>query len=532
MWPFTSWGKKNAMIGRAQTIMTSLGDARGMERTADAYADEGYGANTVVFRCVDIISKAVASIPITIRKADNKGEYGDPQPNHELARLLAKPNPLQSYRTFTRANTALLLITGTNFTEAITTGLTPMPGNPFVKKQRPIELWSWSPFHMKVAEYKPKQRMPIGYAWDNGDATQRRAWDVDKQNGDCNLFIWKTFNAKDDRFGMSALQAAALATDRSNAAGKWNFSLLKNRCAPPGALSTEQVLSADQYNALKEQVEKQYSGADNAGRPFLLEAGLKWITMALNPAEMDWLEGSNMASREIAAAFGVPTQVIPLQGDQTFANYEQARAALWEDTVIPLAMDYYDELNRFFAKYWPDEKLAIVPDLNAIPALEVRRAERMTSLSTCTFLSTNEKRAEINYAAHDPEEVENEADMIFAPAGIPLGGMPAITETEPEPGSEADANKIKPGTAPVDGAVANTGLNGAQVTAFAEVIQQVVDGQLPAEAAIIILVQSFPLMDPAQIQAAVNAAAKFEPTKPDPEPTNVPPAPTPKPPKE
>ena len=44
------------------------------------------------------------------------------------------------------------------------------------------------------------------------------------------------------------------------------------------------VLSVAQYDRLKAQMEAQFAGADNAGRPMLLEGGLKWQAMSLSPA--------------------------------------------------------------------------------------------------------------------------------------------------------------------------------------------------------------------------------------------------------
>src|SRR3546814_7377492 len=69
----------------------------------------------------------------------------------------------------------------------------------------------------------------------------------------------------------------------------------------PGA-----TLSPEQFIRLKEEMAAGFQGAANAGRPMLLEGGLKWQPLSLTPADMDFTETKAAAAREIALAFGVP----------------------------------------------------------------------------------------------------------------------------------------------------------------------------------------------------------------------------------
>lgn len=97
------------------------------------------------------------------------------------------------------------------------------------------------------------------------------------------------------------------------------------------------VLSSDQFERLKSELEALYSGAGNAGRPLLLEGGLRWQAMSLSPADMDFAALKALAARDIVLAFGVPPMLIGLPGDSTYANYREANRALWRMTVLPLA---------------------------------------------------------------------------------------------------------------------------------------------------------------------------------------------------
>ena len=85
-------------------------------------------------------------------------------------------------------------------------------------------------------------------------------------------------------------------------------------------------MSDEQFDRLKAELDENFSGARNAGRPLLLEGGLDWKTLSLSPRDMDFVEAKSSAAREIALAFGVPPLLPGLPGDNTRANYEEARA--------------------------------------------------------------------------------------------------------------------------------------------------------------------------------------------------------------
>jgi HK97 family phage portal protein len=95
-------------------------------------------------------------------------------------------------------------------------------------------------------------------------------------------------------------------------------------------------LSAEQFERLKRELDDNFQGPLNAGRPLLLEGGLDWKALSLSPHDMDFSEAKAAAARDIALAFGVPPLVLGLPGDNTHANFAEANRALWRQTVIPL----------------------------------------------------------------------------------------------------------------------------------------------------------------------------------------------------
>jgi HK97 family phage portal protein len=150
--------------------------------------------------------------------------------------------------------------------------------------------------------------------------------------------------------GMSAVVPLYLEIMQYLHASQHNLSLLMNGAKPSGALTLKGkdgmpvTLTDDQFNRLKMQMESEFTGANNAGRPLLLEGGMEWVEMSFNQKDMDWLKGKHDAEKQIYKRLGIP---LPLVMDEksTYNNMHEAKMDFYESTVIPAAedvLDYFD----------------------------------------------------------------------------------------------------------------------------------------------------------------------------------------------
>jgi HK97 family phage portal protein len=208
------------------------------------------------------------------------------------------------------------------------------------------------------------------------------------------------FHPLDDHHGLGCLGAASGAIAVHNAAGRWNKALLDNAARPSGALVYDpgdgSALSADQFRRLREEMDAGFAGAGNAGRPMLLEGGLKWQALSLSPADMDFVGLKAAAAREIALAFGVPPMLLGLPGDATYANYREANRALWRLTVLPLADAVFGAIAAGLREWFPDGRLEIDPD--RVPALVEDRERLWAMVSAADFITADEKRQMVGWA--------------------------------------------------------------------------------------------------------------------------------------
>jgi HK97 family phage portal protein len=204
----------------------------------------------------------------------------------------------------------------------------------------------------------------------------------------------------DDHYGLAPLEAAAVAVDTHNAAARWNKALLDNAARPSGALvfsgADGAVMSDDQFQRLKQELENTYQGARNAGRPLLLEGGLDWKAMSLSPKDMDFMDAKHAAAREIALAFGVPPQLLGIPGDNTYSNYQEANRVFFRASVLPFANRIGSALSAWLgAAFGP---VRLIADADQVDALSADRAALWRRITDAPFLTLNEKRAVVGYA--------------------------------------------------------------------------------------------------------------------------------------
>ena len=255
----------------------------------------------------------------------------------------------------------------------------------------PAELFALRPERVSVEA--DARGWPMAYVYRVGESVTRLA--SEDAAGRTAVIHIKALHPLDDHYGLGCVGAAAGAVAIHNAATVWNKALLDNAARPSGALLFDPgedgaALSPEQFERLRGELEAAFQGAANAGRPLLLEGGLKWQALSLTPADMDFVGLKAAAARGIALAFGVPPMLMGLPGDNGYANYREANKALWRQTILPLCEKILGAISQGIGAWMPGVKLAV--DLDRVAALSEERAALWAQVSGADFLSDEEKR--------------------------------------------------------------------------------------------------------------------------------------------
>ncbi len=356
------------------------GNPRWGGRDFASLAKAGVMGNAIVYACVRRIAEAAASVPFTLYQGDSEIE------THPLKSLLARPNPQEDGTELFIRWYAFLMSAGNAYLEAVS-------GGDAIR-----ELYVLRPDRMKVVA--DSRGWPIAYDYTVDGRTMRIAREL--TCGFLPVLHGKLFHPLDDQYGLSPSAAAAAAVEVHNAGAGWTKSLLDNAARPSGALIYQgpdgaSNLTDDQFQRLKRELEDTYQGSQNAGRPMVLEGGLDWRSMSFAPSEMDFSGIRDAAAREIALAFGIPSMLLGIPGDNTYSNYREANLAFWRQTVLPLVSRTADSLTMWLAPRF-GENVRIFYDTDRVDALVSEREALWAGIDAASFLTLNEKRACAGYS--------------------------------------------------------------------------------------------------------------------------------------
>jgi len=340
----------------------------------------GYEHNVYVYRAINMIAQACASIDWKI--------YNDPTHHNEVPAghpfnvLMNKPNADQGNTSFIEDLIAYWIVAGNCYIYA--NRPTSAPDRP------PQELWLFRPDRMSVI---PGTDGVDGYVYKVG--TKDKKFTPDQ------ILHLKMFAPSDDYYGISPIKVAAAVIDQMNEGNDWNTALLQNNARPSGALIVEGTLPPNQYERLTKLIKERYSGRRNAGRPILLEGGMKWEQFGLSPDDMDWLNGKTVAAREIATALGVPPEMLGDSANKTYANYAEARQSFYTETILPMMDKLRDQLNLWLSPMFGDS-IYLDYDRSGIDALQEDHdsvSTRVINQFNASLITLNEARKQIGLDA-------------------------------------------------------------------------------------------------------------------------------------
>jgi len=414
MWPikqikdYRQYMKTKADPTYRAILMTLLGNNPIWTKKEIARLTEaGYQNCCTVYACVNERAGGAAGVPWQLfRKAASKDTKKEKIEEHALLDRMRRPNPAEGGSYFVMKTMAFRLIGGNCYVYKNKIGDMP-----------PTELYSVRPDRMKVLP--GNQFEPIrGYRYTVGGNSDDYPFEQ--------ILHMKLFHPLDDWYGLSPIEVAAKEIDISSMGREWNMKLLQNDCRPPGGIVVEGTLDDEQRKNIEEKFEEKLQGYKNAGRPPVLEGGVKWEPWAITPKDMDWLNSDKMNARKICSIYNVPPEIIGDSENKTYSNYQEARKALYLEAILPDLDFLRDELNNWLAPSFGDDRLYLEYDKDSIEELREEQNAVYGRVEKAWWMKINEKRA-----ACGLDDVGDAGDVIMVPANlIPLSDISGNIEEE------------------------------------------------------------------------------------------------------
>jgi HK97 family phage portal protein len=392
-----------------QTLLLQLGpEPLWTKKDIAKLTEAGYQNCSTVYSCVTMIVESAAMVPWQLfRRPISKESKKEKIDEHDILARLRRPNPREGGAAFRQNALAYYLIAGNSY--MIRVGPDEGP---------PGELYTMRPDRVKILP--GTQFQPIrGYRYTVSGRPRKPDFKAEE------VLHLKAFHPLDDWYGLSKIQVAGKEIDIAGMGRAWNMKLLQNDARPSGALSMEGNMTIEQRDDLKEQIKEEHQGYENVGNPLVLEGGLKWQSFALTPKDMDWLNSDKMTLRRICAVFHVPPQLVSDEEAKTFANYKEARKALYLEAILPLLSYLRDELNNWLTPAWGEDRLYLDYDRDSIEAIREELSAVYERQEKAWWRTINERRLTCGDG-----EIGKKGDVILIPANLtPLADISGnITE--------------------------------------------------------------------------------------------------------
>lgn len=139
--------------------------------------------------------------------------------------------------------------------------------------------------------------------------------------------------------GYSPIAMAAQSIGMGIAMEKFGASYFGSGAVPSGVLTHKGTLSDAAYNRLKESWQDRHGGTQ---RPALLEEGMEWKTISIDPEQAQFLESRKFQVEEICRWYGVPPHKIGHLDRATFNNIEHLSIEFVQSAIMP----WVDRLER------------------------------------------------------------------------------------------------------------------------------------------------------------------------------------------
>jgi HK97 family phage portal protein len=282
-----------------------------------------------VYACVQSISSAIASLPVTIYRPDGDNRLVDNgNPMNRVIR--GGPNPAQSWPDFIEWIIASVLLRGNGVAEiaidgrGAVTGLNPIPW-PMISPQL----------------------LPSG----------RLAFDVSEITGIFGttgsvrrLFADECIYLKDRSdlglIGRSRLSRAAAAVQTAAQVQEFAMRMFENQATPSGVLQSDNKIAPESMKRLIDAVRERFAGTGNARKVMILDQGLKWEQISVSPEDAELLASRRFSTEELARIFQVPPPLVGIWDHSSFTNSQTAGTWFAVFTLSPWIAKLEAELTR------------------------------------------------------------------------------------------------------------------------------------------------------------------------------------------
>ena len=406
-----------------QSPSTWFLDAVGGQSTSSGIAVNSDSALTMsaVYACVRVLAETIASLPVVTYSKTGKGKSRDE--DHPAFTLLREsPNSEMSSYSFIETMMTSVLLTGNAYAEIQRNG-----------RGDPVGL------HFIPCDYVSPSRTTSGRL-----VYRIRTSKVDVVLEKAEILHFAGLST-DGIIGISPIGKMREAIGMGLATQEFGANFFRNATRPSGILETPTKLTDDAVDRLRDTWRESFQGSGSTGSVPILEQGLTWKKMTIDPEDAQFLSTRRFQTAEIARAYRVPLYLLAdMEAGSSYSSIEQVSIDFARYSLRPWLVRLEHELNRKLFRMAGDSEHFVEFLLDAI-----LRADTTTRFNAYKigrdggWLSINDIRKLENM-----DSIESDgADQYLQPLNMTTVGD-LEDDVADEPGEEVRA--LSPDLSPVD----------------------------------------------------------------------------------
>ena len=328
--------KKNKQPGRVKSALLNwLGVP--ISLTTGTFWEEWFGTSSsgkvvtadkaiqlsAVWACVRLLSESISTLPLKIyvRQPDGSRKAATDHPAYSI--LCRRPNSEMTPSRFMLMVVASICLRGNAFIEKKFIANRLVSLVPLLPQNMVVKRLTTGALEYKYTENGSERVIPVK------NIMHIRGFGLD---GVCGMMPMKT--------GRDVI-GSAMAVEESAA------KIFEQGLQSSGFLTAEQALNDEQRERLREYMAK-FTGSKNAGKIMVLEGGLKYQGVTMNPEDAQMLESRSFSIEEICRWFRVPPFMVGHTTKQSSwaSSLEGMNLQFLTHTLRPLLVNIEQEIGR------------------------------------------------------------------------------------------------------------------------------------------------------------------------------------------
>lgn len=280
-----SWGSMTATSDRDNFVTNRVTVAD----YDDAHASSAHGVLglTAAWACINLIAGTAASLPLGVFRTSADG-IRTPAKDHPLYRILHdSPNADQTALDFWEFMFAAVELRGNAYAEVVRNGQG--------------QIIALTPIMCDTVQVRRLSTGDLEYSWTDAGMSRRVS--------QSSIYHVRGFGGG-PLGGASTLSVCRAAFNSASVVERAASTTFSNGVRPSGILATDKPLTPEQRKEAERLLQEKFAGSVNAGRPMLLDNGVTWQQLTINPEDAQMLESRKFSGEEICRIFGVPPAMV------------------------------------------------------------------------------------------------------------------------------------------------------------------------------------------------------------------------------